>query len=242
MGKKILILGASSDIGIALIKGIHTKYEVVIAHYNSSFIELANLHKELGDKLQTVKADFSNESDTDEFIRYVKEKYAYVDHIVHLPAQRIIPRKFVKSVWGDMLLDINVQLGSVYKISQNFIPEMSKNKKGKLVFVLSSYTVITPKFMTPYTTIKYALLGLMKSLATEYADKNININAVSPSMIETKFLEDTPRLVIEQSAIENPMKRNACVCDIVPLISFLLSEEADYITGQNIVISGGSVI
>jgi 3-oxoacyl-[acyl-carrier protein] reductase len=61
-------------------------------------------------------------------------------------------------------------------------------------------------------------------------------------MIETKFLDNLPHITIAQSADNNPLKRNATVEDIVPIIQFLLSEKADYITGQNIVVSGGSVI
>ena len=84
------------------------------------------------------------------------------------------------------------------------------------------------------------MLGLMKSLAAEYGDKNININAVSPSMIETKFLSEIHEKVIEMSAEMNPLKRNATTKDIVPIIKFLLSKESDYITGANIPITGGS--
>ncbi len=59
-------------------------------------------------------------------------------------------------------------------------------------------------------------------------------------MIETKFLSNIPDLIIEKNAQDCPMKRNAAISDIVPMIQFLLSENANYITGQNIIISGGN--
>jgi len=68
------------------------------------------------------------------------------------------------------------------------------------------------------------------------------VNSVSPSTIETRFLSDVPHLNIEQSAQSNPQKRNAVVDDIVPVFKFRLSDESGYITGQNVIISGGSVI
>ena len=86
---------------------------------------------------------------------------------------------------------------------------------------------------------KYALLGLMKSLSVEYADKGIMVNGVSPDMIETKFLKDIPDLVIRQNAERSPLKRNLTIEDVVPTFDFLLSDAADTITGQNIGITGG---
>lgn len=240
--KTIFISGASSEVGIALIKRIYSKYDLIIAHYNSSFHELEILQDMLGDRLRLVQADFSDTQQTDEFIRNMKGNYKYINHIVHLPAQKLQYNKFSKASWEDLIRDINVQLGSIFKISQAYLDEMAKNRSGKIVFMLSSSTISAPKFMVAYSTVKYALLGFVKSLAKEYADKMININAVSPSMIETKFLSDIPHLAVEQSSLDNPMKRNAMVEDVIPIVEFLLSDEAQYITGQNILISGGSVI
>ena len=81
----------------------------------------------------------------------------------------------------------------------------------------------------------------MKALASEYADKNIQINAISPSMIETKFLSDINEKFVELNAYNHPLKRNATVSDIVPIIKLLISSESDYINGTNIPITGGSV-
>ena len=74
--------------------------------------------------------------------------------------------------------------------------------------MLSSVTInLPPKALVHYTTIKYALLGLVKSLASEYGNKNIQINALSPSMIETKFLENINEKIIEINAHNHPLKR-----------------------------------
>ena len=83
-------------------------------------------------------------------------------------------------------------------ILQAFIPKMSKQNYGKIVFMLSAYLLgIPPKFQSPYITVKYALLGLMRNLASEYAAKGIMVNAVSPDMMETKFLSELPELIKE---------------------------------------------
>ena len=76
-------------------------------------------------------------------------------------------------------------------------------------------------------------------MAVEYAGKGITINGISPEMIETKFLSETPELIVKSNARENPLGRNLVVGDVVPAIKFLLSDQAGCITGQNIAITGG---
>jgi 3-oxoacyl-[acyl-carrier protein] reductase len=78
-------------------------------------------------------------------------------------------------------------------------------------------------------------------LASEYSDKNIQINAVSPSMIETKFLDNINEKLVELSAYNHPLKRNAQVNEVTPIIKMLTSKESDYMSGVNIPITGGSV-
>jgi 3-oxoacyl-[acyl-carrier protein] reductase len=119
---------------------------------------------------------------------------------------------------------------------------MAAAKFGKIVFILSSVTLnVPPKALAEYTTIKYALLGLMKSLASEYADKKINVNSISPSMVETKFLSLINEKFIEISAQSNPLKRNAKVEDLNGILNLLFSNESDFINGINIPITGGSI-
>jgi 3-oxoacyl-[acyl-carrier protein] reductase len=88
-------------------------------------------------------------------------------------------------------------------------------------------------------TVKYALLGLMKSLAVEYADKGITVNGVSPDMMETKFLSDIPEMIVEQNRENSPLGRNILVEEVTPLMKHMLSDAGASMTGQNIGITGG---
>lgn len=125
-------------------------------------------------------------------------------------------------------------------MTQAFIPFMKKQKSGKIVVMLTIHTQgVPPSFVAPYVTVKYAMLGLVKSLAVEYAGKGIQVNGVSPEMIDTKFLSDMPDFVKEQSVLNFPMKRFLQVEDVIPTFEYLLSEAADCVTGQNICITGG---
>jgi 3-oxoacyl-[acyl-carrier protein] reductase len=88
---------------------------------------------------------------------------------------------------------------------------------------------------------KYALLGYMKCLVKEFSSKSIKINAVSPSMINTKFINHVPDVARELTREGHPLKRLASVDDVFCVIKFLLSDSSSYLTGSNIPIAGGEV-
>jgi len=238
----ILILGASSDIGLELIKHINDE-SFIIAHFNSSDTELKKLsnNSSLNNQITTIKADLTDEKQITNMLDTIELNYGVPNKIVHLPASKVANIRFRDIQWKDFEKDLNISLKSAILILNRFLPILAREKRGKVVIMLSSYTLgVPPKALAHYTTIKYALLGLVKSLASEYADKNIQINAISPSMIETKFLGNINQKLIELSAFNHPLKRNATVRDVVPIIKMLISHESDFINGINIPITGGN--
>jgi len=90
--------------------------------------------------------------------------------------------RFKDATWHTFQREMDIELRSIVMVLSRFLPLMAKDGVGKIVFILSSVcSGVPPKALAHYTTTKYALLGLMKALAAEYADKHISINAVSPS-------------------------------------------------------------
>jgi 3-oxoacyl-[acyl-carrier protein] reductase len=160
--------------------------------------------------------------------------------IVHLPALLLTYERLTKFDWERFQRDMAIQVQSAIVLLQRFAAKMSKMPGARFVFVLSSVTRgVPPKFMSMYTVVKYAQLGLMRAAAAEYAGTNLNINAISPGMIETRFLADLPELAVQMAAAANPKERNATPGDILGAIEFLLSPEAGYITGIDLPITGG---
>ena len=243
MEKIILITGASSDLGMAYITENAEEYCKIIAHYhheNERFVELCRTY---GDRIVPVQSDFSHKEDVQQFIAQIKEQNLVPTHILHLvsPATRSV--KFHKSRMEDYELMMQVSVYSIVEILKAFLPEMQKQKFGRILLMLSAYVQIPdPKFAAPYVTAKYALLGLMKDVAAEYASKGITVNGISPQMIETKFLKDVPELIVEQQRTAGPLQRLLQKEDILPMMKLLLSEEAAAITGENIGITGGNHI
>lgn len=240
--KILLVTGASSDVGSKLIYETAGNYEVILAHYCHSRDRLMAMREEFGDKFILLQADFTDlQSVTDMADRI--DALGYVpDHIVHLPAQRVNPQRFHKTEVEQYTLGFTTSVASIVLLLKRFLPRMSKQKYGKILFMLTSFTLnAPPKYQAPYITVKYALLGLMRDLAREYADKNITVNGISPDMMETRFLSDMPELVIRQNAANNPMGRNLVVGDVLPTFEYLLSDGADLVTGQNIGVTGGVI-
>ncbi|MCR4567944.1 MAG: SDR family oxidoreductase [Pseudobutyrivibrio sp.] len=236
--KILFVTGASSELGMALIDQVADNYDIIVAHYRSSVDRLLPLEEKLGDKLMLVQADFSDAVSVRSMLDFIEEREIHPDHVVHLAALPMENKHFKKQSWLNFAENIETDLRPIVEILGDFLPYMSKQKYGKIVFMLTSCTVgMPPKFTTVYTTAKYALLGLMKSLSVEYADKGITVNGVSPEMIETRFLKDLPDLIKEMNANEMPMGANLTVQQVVPTLAFLLSDGADMISGQNIAIT-----
>lgn len=238
--KILLMLGASSDIGCELIKRNADKYDVIVAHYCRSDERLKELQQEIGDKIQLLQADFMDRESVQHMIKEIQQRELCPTHIVHLSAPKFYNVKFAKSSWEQFEEGLQTSLRSIVEVARAFVPVMAKARFGRVVFMLTSCVQNTPpKYLSPYVTAKYALFGLMKSLAVEYADKGITVNGVSPDMIETRFLSDISDIIVQKNAMDSPIGRNLTVDDVLPVFEYLLSDEASAITGQNIAITGG---
>lgn len=236
MEKILLVLGASSDLGIAFLQAEIEKYEYVIAHYYHNGEELFRLKKKYPEKLCLMNADFNN---MEEVCRFSKEIISgrIPNYVVHFPAMKCRLRRFEKITINDIEENMRISMKSITVILQNLLPLMSKKHYGKIVFILSVHTATDGyKYISDYMIAKYALLGLMKSLSMEYKDKGIRINGVSPDTIETKFISELPEIAIEKKKNENNSKRLLTVSDVIPTIAYLLDEASDCLFGQNIVL------
>jgi 3-oxoacyl-[acyl-carrier protein] reductase len=237
----ILITGASSDIGLDLIENIEQE-ALILAHYYNSNKSLKALSKKINNQLITIKSDLSDEKQIISMLESLEKKYGIPNKIIHLAAPKFKYVRFKDINLGDFQRELDISLKSLIIILNKLLPKLANKKEGKVVCMLSSSVInIPPKALSQYTIVKYALLGLVKSLASEYADKNIQINAISPSMIETKFLQDLNIKHIELNAFNHPLNRNAITSDITPIIKLLISHDSDYINGVNIPITGGSI-
>ena len=246
MEKIYCIIGATSDIGIAYLKEVEKQNEKikVIAIYFGDKEKLENIVNTFKNiEIDYLKCDLSNTGEVLKSIEYIKEKYNTPTHFLHLAARKFEYVKFSKFNWEDTLKDLEIQVHSFAEFMRAFLPIMSKQKYGKIVAMLSSVTKgVPPKYLSSYVITKYALMGLINSLVSEYKEKGININAISPTMVETSFLENTDERIIEMTASNSGMKRNVKVEEVANAIKYLMSDEAEYINGLNLPMTGGDIL
>lgn len=243
MKNTYLITGATSDIGIALIRRVIGPGDVIIAQGAGDLERLDGLCREHEGQLHTFDVDLTDADAVGSFVAEVSARFDTPTHLVHLPALRVKNTKFKNFDSERFGLDFSVQVQSALTVCREFVPKMAKAKFGRVLFMQTSYTLgMPPKFTTAYVVAKSALGGLVKSLAADFAGTGVTVNCVAPSMIETRFLADTSDLIIEAAAAANPMGRNATTDDVVPAMAFLLSEEARFITGVTLPVTGGSAL
>jgi 3-oxoacyl-[acyl-carrier protein] reductase len=239
--RHVLIVGASSAIGCELIRQIAAPDTLILAHCHAGGERLAVLAREVASPLVIIAADLGSEAGIAALRAGVEAATPCPDQIVFLAAPRFTLTRFKDLAWTDFKAQVDMQLHTAVALLGGYLPRMAQARRGKVVFMLSSYTSGTPpSAMAHYVTAKYALLGLMKALAAEYAGKQININAVSPSMIETPFLDGIPDKLVEINADKHPLKRNGRPADVAPVLRFLLSADSDFITGTTIAVTGGA--
>ena len=213
---------------------------MILAHYCHMNEQLEELKRVYGERVELLQADFMDTQSISDMITLVKEKNNYPEHIVHFPAGKFGYMKYEKAGLSEFSREMQISFYSLIQITQAFLPYMKKQNAGKIIVMLTACTQgVPPRFMASYVAVKYAMLGLVKALAADYADRGIQINGVSPEMIETKFLQSIPDFVKEQNAQNHPLKRNLQVGDVIPTIEYLLSNASDCVTGQNICITGG---
>lgn len=243
MGKRYLLLGASSELCCTFVEQHDWQTDdEIIAQYCHSCGKLAQIQKTIPAKMELWQADFSNEVSSQYFVEKLRESKWLPTHILHVPAVPIENMRFTEIDWQDTEKQINVQCRSLWLILQAVIKGMAKARSGKIIIGLSSATLnVPPKFLAGYVMAKYALLGMGKALASEYASKNIQINMMSPSMMETKFLANIYGGVVEQTAAANPLKRNARAEDVVGLMEYLFSDTNTFVTGVNFPVTGGEI-
>lgn len=240
-----LITGATSDVGRCLMEQLLTDAPdaTILAQGCGDLEKLAAFCQAHPGQVRPFDVDLSDPNKVDTFCQLIAQEGPTPTHFIHLPALPVINAKFKAFDEDRFAKDCEIQLHSAIKLCKTVLPAMSKAKFGRVLFIQTSYTIgCPPKNTAAYVMAKSALGGLVKSLAVEYARFGVTVNCVAPSMMETNFLKDTPDLIVQAAAADNPMGRNAKVTDVVPAMAFLLSEGAGFITGVTLPITGGSAI
>ncbi len=240
MGKTILISGASGDIGKALAKAAvkSENVEKIALHYNKSYPEyIENLKEATHKQIMAFKADLSLEDEVLKMFCDIEKNLGFVDILINNAGISQIKLFDLISLkeWDDMF---SINLKSAFLCSKRAVGEMIRKKEGTIINISSIWGMHGASCETHYSASKAGLIGMTKALAKELAPSNIRVNCISPGAIEGKMNSHLSKEEREMLFEEIPMARFGKPCEVASLAKYLW-EEASYITGQNIAVSGG---
>ena len=234
--KKILITGATGGIGNALVKKFLSLGGNVLAT-GTKTEKLNDLKKEFPN-INILKFDISDHSKIEEFIENTSSQLAGLDVFVNNAGINMdnLSIRMKDEEWKKV---IDVNLTSTFLLSKNSIKIMLKNKFGRVVNIASIVGHTGNLGQSNYSAAKAGIIGMSKSLAIEYAKKNITINCVSPGFIETAMTRNIPEKVKLHLISRIPMGKLGSGEDVSNCVAFLSSESSSYITGETIHVNGG---
>jgi len=234
--KKVLITGATGGIGFSIVKKYY-EYNSTILATGSNNEKLNELKKQFPN-INIIRFDISNHANIEKFIEDVSQKLSGLDIIVNNAGINSdnLSLRMKEDEWKKV---IDINLSSTFYICKFGIKKMLKSKYGRIINITSIVGHTGNIGQSNYSASKAAIVAMSKSLALEYAKKNITINCVSPGFIKTNMTDKLNDEIKQNLMSKIPMNRFGTGDDISNTILYLSSDYASYITGETIHVNGG---
>ena len=238
INKVVVVTGGSGLLGTAICKDLINKGAIVIN---------ADLNLNQSNCCESISCDITDKTSVEKAVNSILIKHGKINGWVNnaYPRTKDWGKKFEEIELESWKKNIDMQLNSVFITSQVVLEIMKKQEFGSIVNIASIYGIIGPNFtiyegqeMTmpaAYSAIKGGIINFTRYLASYYGNYNLRVNCVSPGGIQ----DNQHSLFVEKYQNNVPLKRMGKPDDIAPAVSFLLSDDSKYITGQNLVIDGG---
>ncbi|MGM0216044.1 SDR family NAD(P)-dependent oxidoreductase [Enterococcus sp. AZ109] len=243
-GKVAIVTGGSRGIGKQIAKTLaEVGMSVVICGTNRERLqEVQEEINETGGACQIIKADIGQEADCQQLIRYTMEQFSRLDILVNNAG--IMQRKgTLETTMLDWQKVVNVNLNGLFLLSKLALKIMKKQQQGWIVNVTSANGVTPhPNASPSYGASKAAVNYLTKHFALEFASENIRVNAVQCGPIESEMTQQWSEEYRQQSLSKIPLGHLGKPQDVANCVLFLVSDEAAYITGTSLNLSGGKLM
>ena len=233
----LIVTGATGGIGNSIIEKLYNAGANILAT-GTKTEKLEELKKKF-QNIQTMKFDISQTENLENFIEDATKKLeGKLDCLVNnagITQDNLAIRMSIEE-WKKV---IDINLTSTFLISKFAIKKMLKNKRGKIINITSVVGHTGNLGQTNYTASKAGIVAMSKSLAIEYAKKNINVNCISPGFIKTTMTDKIDEKFKEVIISKIPSARLGEPEDVANAVIFLASSHSDYINGETLHVNGG---
>lgn len=241
-GKVALITGASGGIGETIAKFLSLYgVKAVVNFYRGKKDALRvvqEINSENGQAI-AVQADVTNSEQVSEMVNEIVTQFGTIDILVNNAVGDFKPIPFSRLIWEDIQKEMDIVVKGAFNCCKVVLPHMLKKGRGKIINIGTVATNAPPAKQMKYVISKSGLVGLTRSLSVEFAAKNIQVNMVVPSFVETDLVSHIPEVYRKKIANDTPMGRNASPTDIAQAVLFLASAYSSFTTGQKIMVTGG---
>ena len=236
--KVILVTGANRGIGLNIIQRLNNDGYTVIG--TSRTDDGANIiSQEINSNGgKGLKMDVTNQESINSAIKNIQDEYGALFGLVNnagITNDNLLMR-MTEEQW---LSVIETNLTSIYRVTKSIVKDMRKAREGRIVNIGSIVGMMGNAGQSNYSASKSGLLGFTKSLARELSSRNINVNSISPGFIDTDMTKALSNDQIDNLSKNIPLGRIAESSEVSSVVSFLLSDDSSYITGENINVNGG---
>ncbi|MCP3674562.1 MAG: acetoacetyl-CoA reductase [Gammaproteobacteria bacterium] len=243
MTRVALVTGGTGGIGTAICEKLYDDGYKVVAGYYSSGKHLRarawrDKQKENGRDMDIAFGDIGDYNSTAECVKGIVDKYGSLDILINNGGitRDGYFKKMAAEQWRDV---IKTNLDSTFNVTRAVYNGMLDNGYGRIVNISSINGQKGQAGQVNYSAAKAGMHGLSKALAQECADKGITVNTISPGYVATPMVSAIKPEILEKIIAAVPMKRLGKPEEIAGLVSYLVSDMAEFITGANIAINGG---
>ena len=246
-GRKVAIVsGASRGLGAEIARTLARRGYAVAVNYFRSEAQAQTVVRAIeseGGTALAVCADVRDPQAIARLFSLVIDTLGPPQVLVNAAAGALVNRPLSELRWDDFAEHLEYQVKAVLQLCQAAYPHMRAAGGGAIVNLLSQVTAGAPATgMADYVSAKNALMGLSKAMAAEWADDRIRVNMVSPGLARTDMTEHYQERVFKMEAARTPLKRIATGADVANAVAYLAGDEAAFLTGVNLFVTGGQVM
>ncbi|ABY95812.1 MULTISPECIES: elongation factor P 5-aminopentanone reductase [Thermoanaerobacter] len=242
-GKVAIVTGGAGDIGREICIELAKEGASIAIHYNNSYEQAVKLREYIKSNFsyaEIFKADISNRQQVDNMIDSIYNKFGRIDYLINNAGIAQI-KPFIEITEEDWDRMMNVNLKGLFNCTQSVLRHMLPQKHGSIINISSIWGISGASCEVHYSASKGGIIAFTKALAKELGPSKIRVNCIAPGVIDTRMNNILNREEKKHLIEDIPLMSIGKPQDVANAVLFLLSDKANFITGQVITVDGGFI-